>query len=119
MLYIMNSEGAVKSVPSRVNQGSVNVNEMILLAPFPSSTVVCFAIELPNKVKLNPKLMANVDFATDFIEDADGRYYNAWRYVLPGALTQYAGTAKLTFILTTKLFICLFQESIFSVLWRF
>ena len=102
MLYIMNSEGAVKSVPSRVNQGSVNVNEIILLAPFPSSTVVCFAIELPNKVKIKPKPMANVDFAIDFIEDADGRYYNAWRYVLPGVLTQYAGTAKLTFILTTK-----------------
>ena len=102
MLYIMNSEGAIKSVPSRVNQGSVNVNEIILLAPFPSDTTATLAIELPNKIKIEPRLMTNVDFATDFIKDADGRYFNAWRYVLPGALTQYAGTARLTFYLNTS-----------------
>lgn len=108
MIYLCNSEGViVASVPSAVNQGSVGVNEIVLIAPFPASCAVSLALTLPNGVLVYPQAfppassdyLYNMTLAESFKGQLPGNY-NVWTMKLDKALTQVAGTARISFFIT-------------------
>ena len=56
MLYYIDIEGVVQAaIPDTVTQGTVGVKEIIIIAPFPSSTVVTAFITLPNGIMIYPE----------------------------------------------------------------
>lgn len=108
MIYLCNSEGLiVASVPSAVNQGSVGVNEIVLIAPFHSTSAVSLAFTLPNGVLVYPQAFPpassdypyNMTLADSFSGQLPGGY-NVWTMKLNKALTQVAGTARISFFIT-------------------
>jgi hypothetical protein len=105
MIYLCNSEGLiVASVPSAVNQGSVGVNEIVLIAPFPSTCTVSLTIKLPNGVLLQPYLAEQADnelvmaVVDAFKQKIPG--YNVWTKKLTAPITSVSGTALITFLIT-------------------
>ena len=102
MVFIATSNATISaSVPSMVAQGSILANEVMILAPFAASTSVTCAFILPNGVRTQEQLaepaqMVGIDGIPP-IKDDLGRYYNAWRYTLDGALTEYAGDVTVQF----------------------
>ncbi len=105
MIYLCNSEGLiVASVPSAVNQGSVGVNEIVLIAPFPETCTVSLTIKLPNGVLLQPYLAEQADnelvmaVVDAFKQRIPG--YNVWTKKLTGPITSVSGTALITFLIT-------------------
>lgn len=115
MLFYSDSQGVIQAaIPSPVNQGSIGVNEVILIAPFPSQTVVSATFTLPNGVKLYPQyvgkdeleasdypyIMAVVEAFTGKLPVIDGVSLNVWRLTLDKAITQVAGNVTIQFLFT-------------------
>ena len=110
MIYLCNKEGLiVASVPSAVNQGSIGVNEIVLIAPFPSTSVVSLAFTLPNGVLVHPQAVPYADSAYPYnmtlsqsFENLLEGGYNVWTSKLNKTLTQVAGTARISFLITDQ-----------------
>ena len=114
MIFLCDSGGTIQAaIPSPIHQGSIGVNEIILIAPFPSSTVVTATFTLPNGIKIYPKyvspdgdpdypyLMAVVnDFAEKNVT-IDGVTANVWRLTLDKAITQVSGNVTIQFIFSS------------------
>lgn len=109
MLFYFNTSGsAMTSIPSPIYQGSVGVNEILVLAPFPASTTVTASFVLPNGVKLYPRLAnnkgtPNVEEYPYHLAQVTGfslEGMNLWCLTLDKALTQYAGTLLVQFSFT-------------------
>lgn len=101
MLFIMNAQGTITaSLPSPLHQGSSLANTIELVAPFPASSVVELTFTLPNGVTVganysNPFRMTVTELNN--ITDGNGKGYNAWRFVVPYALTKLAGELLVQF----------------------
>lgn len=117
MLYYIDIEGVVQAaIPDTVTQGTVGVKEIIIIAPFPSSTVVTAFITLPNGIMIYPEYIGrekleNGDYGYKFtpitafegkIPAPDGVTVNVWKLTLDRALTQQAGTVNFTFSFTDQ-----------------
>ena len=109
MLFYFNTSGsAMASIPSPIYQGSVGVNEILVLAPFPAGTTVTASFVLPNGVKLYPRLADNkgTPNAEEYpyhLAQVTGfslEGMNLWCLTLDKALTQYAGTLLVQFRFT-------------------
>ncbi len=115
MLYYVDSAGVIQAaIPGTVAQGSVGVNEIVLIAPFPISTVVSALITLPNGLKIYPQYVGRDDIAaSDYpykfapvtafegkIPTPDGVTVNVWKMSLDRALTQVSGNLHITFLFT-------------------
>lgn len=115
MLYYIDSAGVVQAaIPDTVTQGAINVNDIVIIAPFPISTVVTAAIMLPNGMKIYPRCVGyeeiqESDYAYKFapitafegkIPAPDGVTVNVWKMTLDRALAQKAGALRLTFLFT-------------------
>ncbi|MBR3680624.1 MAG: hypothetical protein IKL79_01310 [Clostridia bacterium] len=115
MLYYIDSAGVVQAaIPDTVTQGAINVNDIVIIAPFPISTVVTAAITLPNGMKIYPRYVGyeeiqESDYAYKFapvtafegkIPAPDGVTVNVWKMTLDRALAQKAGALRLTFLFT-------------------
>lgn len=107
MIFLANAEGTITAVvPSPIYEGSSNANEFILIAPFPSSSVVSVSIKLPNGVKLEPYLsggykMQNLEDFSGKIQDASGHRYNAWSLLVDYNITEVKGDLHVQFIIVT------------------
>ena len=108
MIYLCDKQGVIKAVlPTPVNQGSVGVNEIVFIAPFPTTSTVSLAITLPNGVLVYPQPFPaatsnypyNMTLAEDFIGVIDGGY-NVWSMKLDKTLTQISGTARISFFVS-------------------
>jgi hypothetical protein len=98
MIFIAKSDGTLSRViPSSVNQGSVGVNELVLIAPYPKASAVTAAFILPNGIRTKPNLATLTEIA-DFIE---GEHYNAWVFELTAAITEFAGNVTVQFFVTS------------------
>lgn len=115
MLYYIDSSGVVQAaIPDTVTQGAINVNDIVIIAPFPISTVVTAEITLPNGMKIYPRYVGyeeirESDYAYKFapitafegkIPAPDGVTVNVWKMTLDRALAQKAGALRLTFLFT-------------------
>lgn len=113
MIFLCDSSAKiVASIPESLRQGSAGVDRIVLIAPFPDTTVVSAAFTLPNGIKLYPQYvppasageypyyMATVETFKNKNLTIDGITVNAWELTLDGAITQAAGTVTVTFLLT-------------------
>lgn len=103
MIFFANAEGTItKIITEPLYQGSVLASRVVLVAPFPNA-MVTVAFELPNGVN------TDVDLATPNMVQQDlqgiitptGQKYNAWTYLLPSSITEYAGVVSVQFFITT------------------
>jgi hypothetical protein len=113
MIFLSNAQGTITAiVPTPLYQGSNNVNELILIAPFPASNVVTYALTLPNGQHVTPALSELADpesinaltLLPDFsgkITNAEGAGYNAWRAVLNYPLTAISGDITVQFFVSS------------------
>ena len=112
MLFYIDSQGVVQAaIPDTVTQGSVRVREIIIIAPFPTSTVVTAFITLPSGLKIYPQYVGreqieNGDYGYKFtpitafegkIPAPDGVTVNVWKMNIDRSLTQIAGAVHFTF----------------------
>lgn len=112
MLFYIDGQGVVQAaIPGTVAQGSVGVNEIIIIAPFPTSTVVTAFITLPSGLKIYPQYVGreqieNGDYGYKFapvtafegkIPAPNGVTVNVWKMNIDRSLTQIAGAVHFTF----------------------
>ena len=115
MIFLCKSNGTITAaIPTPINQGSIGVNEIILLAPFPVNSVIYAAFTLPNGLLTYPKFVGNdvseedkrlaMTILTDFvgIKNSDGETLNAWKMTLDRSLTQFAGNLTVQFYVVSQ-----------------
>lgn len=111
MIFLCNAQGTITSViPEPINQGSIGVNRIVLIAPYPKSTVISATFTLPNGMKLYPQYVGkgestDYDYLMSAVESFDGKglnidgvTVNVWQLTLDKALTQLAGNVKVQFL---------------------
>jgi hypothetical protein len=114
MIFLSNAAGEITAaIPETINQGSVGVNKIVLIAPFPANSVVSATFTLPNGIKIYPRyvdgvreenyhyLMGVVEAFGDKGLVIDGVTVNAWQLTLDKAITQIAGKVTVQFLITT------------------
>lgn len=95
MEIFINTQGtATKLSPQHVYQGT-NVSQVNLYAPFPSQTSLSVAFMLPDGTTTPYYPMTFTGITSD---EAEG--INLWQYVMPFAITQDAGAARVAFLAT-------------------
>lgn len=95
MEIFINTQGtAVKLSPQHVYQGT-NVSQINLYAPFPSQTSLSVAFMLPDGTTTPYYPMTFTGITSS---EAEG--INLWQYVMPFAITQDAGAARVAFLAT-------------------
>lgn len=95
MEIFINTQGtATKLSPQHVYQGT-NVSQINLYAPFPSQTSLSVAFMLPDGTTTPYYPMTFTGITSD---EAEG--INLWQYVMPFAITQDAGAARVAFLAT-------------------
>ena len=110
MIFLSNANGTITAaVPTPLYQGSSQANEVVLIGPFSSSSVVSVVFRLPNGQILKPRLAeggVSVDSEfkmtelTDFanrLYDNEGTGYRAWRLELDAAVTAIPGPLTIQF----------------------
>lgn len=89
MLITMSADGSlITSVPSVINQGSNNANQLVVVSPIAESNSLTITFKLPNGNYTEPALMTpaeNIDTQLGF---------NAWTYLLNYNITQYSGRVE-------------------------
>lgn len=107
MIFLSNADGTITAtVAQPLYQGSSQANEVVLIGPFPASSIISVAFRLPNGQILKPRLTENVDgefnmtelpdFAGKFF-DANGTECRAWRLELDATITAIPGVVTLQF----------------------
>lgn len=99
MIFIINAQGTITAVsPSPVHQGSIGVNDIILVSPALADGVTLNAT-LPNGIKIDPINMALV-YPSDIEGYTEGYYI--YRITLNESVTQYTGLLSLRFSIKIK-----------------
>ena len=114
MIFLSNAAGEITAaIPETINQGSVGVNKIVLIAPFPANSVVSATFTLPNGIKIYPRYVdgvreENYPYLMGVVEAfgnegliIDGVTVNAWQLTLDKAITQIAGKVTVQFLITT------------------
>lgn len=103
MIFFANAEGSItKVITEPVYQGSAGVARVVLVAPFPNA-MVTVAFTLPNGMRTSVNLAEPNMVQQDLqgIITPSGQKYNAWTYLLPRSITEYAGIVDVQFFVTT------------------
>ena len=103
MIFFANAEGTItKIITEPVYQGSALASRVVLIAPYPNA-MVTVAFTLPNGVHTSVNLTTPNMVQQDLqgIIAPTGQKYNAWTYLLPRAITEYAGVVNVQFFVTT------------------
>ena len=111
MVFFANAQMTIKAaIPSPVYQGSMNANEITLVAPVASDMAVVYArFILPNGIVSGMKVAGYPEKYTMTevaglpslgIKDESGTPYRAWTLVMDEPLTEYAGEATVQFFVT-------------------
>ena len=97
MIFFADNDGTIiSSVPSPVYQGSANVNNIYLVAPFANS-VVAVAFKLPNGVVIEPDEMTTVKELDGIINKRTGENYSVWSYSPGKSVLEHYGTVTVQF----------------------
>ncbi len=97
IFFVANDGTVISSVPSPVYQGSVNVNNVYLIAPFAENLQVTVAFKLPNGVYTERYAMTRINKLTGIVNEKTGKSYNGWQFSLPNEITCYFGTVTAQF----------------------
>lgn len=97
IFFVANDGTVISSVPSPVYQGSVNANNIYLVAPFAANLQVTVAFKLPNGVWTGRYLMTQVNEIKGVINENTGKPYVGWQFSMTNEITQYYGTVTAQF----------------------
>ncbi|MBQ7314402.1 MAG: hypothetical protein IJW83_00115 [Clostridia bacterium] len=99
MIFLAKRDGTILPyTPTAMTQGQIGPYEIVLLAPFPASTVVSVSFTLPNGNVTTPDL---VPYAPTYaITDNSGNPVNVWKAEPEINLTDLSGKIKLQFFFT-------------------
>ena len=101
MFYIINTQGTTRAVITEpIYQGSVGVNSITLLAPFPSNVIIEVIAILPNGLRirnLNPLTATIYPEGMPPIFDPNGKPYTTFSGIIDSSLTQQSGLVQIQF----------------------
>lgn len=103
MIFFADAEGTItKVITEPVYQGSALASRVVLVAPFPNA-MVTVAFTLPNGIRtpINLAMPNMVQQDLQGVITPSGQKYNAWTYLLPRSITEYAGIVDVQFFVTT------------------
>ena len=104
MIFFLNANGVLlKSVPSRVFQGSNNANTIYVVAPVNQNAVASVRFILPNGTYTEQGIMALNTETEIGITDGNGNLYYAWTYDVPSVITAEAGQVQCQIVFTNGL----------------
>lgn len=103
MILYVNSEGNITAIsPSTINQGSIGVNTITIIAPMPSEASCFVSYKLPNGLLTKPQFVNNSDDAATFLEDFSGKFentdgisLNAWQTTIKQPITERSGALSI------------------------
>lgn len=102
MIFFIGNDGTViKSVPSPINQGSVNANNIYLIAPFAENLTATIAFKLPNGVCTERFVMTPVNEISGIVDENSGKTYSGWSFSMPNDITRYYGSVTAQFYFYT------------------
>ncbi len=112
MIIFANADGSIAAVsPSRITQGSVDANKLVLVGPF-SNSVVTIAFTLPNGFVLGPNIAGlpeeytttEEEYTMTELNDGKAVYTGlyAYSYTLNKSITSTSGTLGIQFFISTK-----------------
>lgn len=101
MFYIIDTQGTTKAVITEpIYQGSVGVNNITVLAPFPANAQISVYATLPNGISLrNLYQLSATTFPQGFpnLRDENGNIYTAFSGKIHESLTSYPGNVEIWF----------------------
>lgn len=106
MIFFSDAYGTLTAcVPTPLNQGSSFANDVILIAPFPSSAVVTLYLKLPNGLLVEPRFAEGIEMTTlpnfsGVLFNNDGKGLSAWRVILGPSITSFSGDLTIQFGIT-------------------
>lgn len=103
MILYVSSEGNITAIsPSTINQGSIDVNTITIIAPMPSTASCFVAYKLPNGLVVKPQFVDNTEDAATLLESfsnkfkaADGTALNAWQTTIKRPITERSGAVSI------------------------
>lgn len=115
MIIFANEDGSIAAVsPSRITQGSVDANKIVLVGPF-SNSVVTIAFTLPNGIVLGPNIAGlpeeytpteDEDYTMTELNGGEAVHTDtglfAYSYTLNKSLTSMSGTLGIQFFISTN-----------------
>ncbi len=97
MIFFIDNSGKITySVPMQVNEGSVGVNNIYVIAPFAADLEATVSFVLPNGVITKPYEMTFLREFSGFA-DSEGNSLSGWSFELPNEITRYYGTVEVQF----------------------
>lgn len=101
IFFVANDGTIIKSFPSPIYQGSVNANNIYLIAPFASNLTATVAFRLPNGVITERNVMTPVNEISGVVDSKTGKSYSGWQFSMPNSYTKYFGNVKAQFFFYT------------------
>lgn len=101
IFFVANDGTIIKSFPSPVYQGSVNANNIYLIAPFAANLTVTVAFRLPNGVISERYVMTPSNEISGVTDSKTGKTYSGWQFAMPNEITKYFGNVKAQFFFYT------------------
>lgn len=98
MIYFVDNNGTViDALTTPVNQGSVDTNNIYLIAPFASNLQFAVAFQLPNGLYTERYVMTPVGEIPNVQYAPTNTPYSIWSFTMPNDITQYYGTVYAQF----------------------
>ncbi len=98
MIFFVGNDGSIsKNIPSLVNQGADDANNIYLIAPFAASLTADVAFILPNGVITERYPMSKLNEIPGIVNKKTGVPYAGWSFTLPNEITRYYGTVQAQF----------------------
>lgn len=98
MIYFVDNNGTViDALTTPVNQGSVDTNNIYLIAPFASNLQFAVAFQLPNGLYTERYVMTPVGEIPNVQYAPTNAPYSIWSFTMPNDITQYYGTVYAQF----------------------
>ena len=98
MIYFVDNNGTViDALTTPVNQGSVDTNNIYLIAPFASNLQFAVAFQLPNGLYTERYVMTPVGEIPNVQYAPTSTPYSIWSFTMPNDITQYYGTVYAQF----------------------
>lgn len=101
IFFVANDGTIIKSFPSPVYQGTVNANNIYVIAPFAANLTVTVAFRLPNGVISERFVMTPSNEISGVTDSKTGKTYSGWQFSMPNSITKYFGIVKAQFFFYT------------------
>lgn len=92
MVIFLNLDGSCQKItPERIYQGSSNVTDVTVVAPFPATTAMQIGFILPNGLYWTNSTDGSRYSPMEQVEQSMNEEVSVWHYTLPGSVTKQMG----------------------------